>query len=221
MVVKAIQEAIDKFIPQKMSKTKRHLPWVSRSVKRLMNKRDRAYKKAKRTGKPEHLRIYKQLRNVNVKRLRITHAKYLNEVIGGLSPADHDHTLINGAKRAWSYVKLLLAESTGIPTLFWNNAVCATDSAKVEALREQYESVFTREDLSTMPSLGPSPYPDIPEFMMSEYGIRKQLEKINVDKAACPDHIPARVLKESATELAPVFAMLFQQSYDTGILPAD
>ena len=41
-----ILEATDNFIPHEMSKGKRHLPWVSSSVKRLMNKRNRAYKKA-------------------------------------------------------------------------------------------------------------------------------------------------------------------------------
>ena len=34
-----------------------------------------------------------------------------------------------------------------------------------------------------------------------------------------PDMIPARVLKETASELAPVLASIFQQSYDTGTLP--
>jgi len=81
-----ILEATDNFIPHRMSKGKRHLPWVSTSVKRLMNKRDRAYKKARRSGKAVHLTKYKRLRNITTKRLRVAHDKYLNEVIGGLAP---------------------------------------------------------------------------------------------------------------------------------------
>ena len=59
-----ILEATDNFVPHKMSKGKRHLPWVSSSVKRLMNKRNRAYKKACRSGKAVHLTKYKRLRNI-------------------------------------------------------------------------------------------------------------------------------------------------------------
>ena len=63
--------------------------------------------------------------------------------MGGLQPADPGNAIGGGVKRAWSYLKLLRAESSGIPTLFWNNQVCASDRAKADALRQQYESVFT------------------------------------------------------------------------------
>ena len=81
-----ILEATDNFIPHEMSKGKRHLPWVSSSVKRLMNKRNRAYKKACRSGKAVHLTQYKRLRNITTKRLRVAHDKYLKNVMGGLTP---------------------------------------------------------------------------------------------------------------------------------------
>lgn len=41
----SIKEAITKFIPSKMTKQKRHLSWTGPAIKRLINKRDRAYKK--------------------------------------------------------------------------------------------------------------------------------------------------------------------------------
>ena len=79
-----------------------------------------------------------------------------------------------------------------------------TEFAKAEALRQQYESVFTREDLCAMPSLGPSLHPDIPELTVSELGVMKLLQKIDTSKAAGPDLIPARILKEAAAELTPI-----------------
>ena len=204
-----------------MSKAKRHLPWVSPAIKRMMNKRDRAYKRAKRTGKSEHRKTYKQLRYATLKRIHDTHEKYVNEIMGGLQPADPGNTIGGGVKRAWSYLKLLRAESTGIPTFFWNKRVCASDRAKAEALHQQYENVFTREDLCAMPSLGPSLYPDILELTVSELGVVKLLQKTDTSKAAGPGLIQARILKEAAVELTPILTSLFQQSYDSGLLPAD
>ena len=211
---------MDKYIPHRMSKAKRHLPWVSASVKRMMNRRDRAHKKARRTGKPKDQVAYKRLRNATVNRVRETHDRYLAEVMGGINPTPTPNSSpVNGIKRAWSYLKRLRTESTGTPTLFWKSCVCPTDHTKAEALREQYESVFTNEDLENMPGMNDSPFASAPDIHFSAHGIKKQLESIQPDKASGPDMIPARVLKETASELAPVLASIFQQSYDTGTLP--
>ena len=110
-----------------------------------MNKRNRAYKKACRGGKAVHLTKYKRLRNITTKRLRVAYDKYLNNFMGGLTPesleTEPENAGSNGIKRAWSYLKLLRTESLGIPALVTNNRVCSSDSAKAEALREQYDSV--------------------------------------------------------------------------------
>ena len=68
--------------------------------------------------------------------------------MGGLQPADPGNAFGAGVKRAWSHLKLLRAE------LFWNNQVCASDRDKADVLRQQHESVFTRENLCATLSLG-------------------------------------------------------------------
>ena len=132
-----------------------------------------------------------------------------------------DRANSTGVKRAWSYLKLLRSESAGIQTLFWNNRACTDNTSKAEALREQYDSVFTKENLTNLPDIPKSPYGDIPDICFTARGIQTQLESIRPDKACGPDQIPARVLKKTATELAPVLASLFQQSFDIGVLPSD
>ena len=217
-----ILEATGNFIPHKMCKGKRQLPWVSSSVKRIMNKRNRAYKKACRSGKAVHLAKYKRLCNITTKRLR-AHDKHLNDVMGDLTPesleTEPENAGSNGIKRAWSYLKLLRTESLGIPALVSNNRVCSSDSAKAEALRAQYDSVFIEEDLSNIPLMPPSPYECMPDIKFSAEGVKKQLLKIKIDNASGPDLIPVRILRDAASELAVVLSSLFQQSYDSGTLP--
>jgi len=60
IIAEGIKEAIN-YIPHKMSKAKRYLPWVSPAIKHLMNKRDRAYKRAKHTGHRNAARTQKRL----------------------------------------------------------------------------------------------------------------------------------------------------------------
>ena len=100
-----------------------------------------------------------------------------------------------------------------------NNRVCSSDSSKAEALREQYDSVFMEEDLTNLPQMPPSPYECMPDITFSADGVKKQLRKIKIDKASTPDLIPARVLRDAASELAVVLSSLFQQSYGSGTLP--
>lgn len=72
--------------------------------------------------------------------------------MGGIAPSPEGSASV-GIERAWSYIKLLRSESMGILALFWKNRVCANDMSKAEALHEQYENVFTREDLNNVPIL--------------------------------------------------------------------
>ena len=65
----------------------------------------------------------------------------------------------------------------------------------------------------------PSPYECKADIKLSAEGVKKQLRKIKIDKAGGPDWIPARILRDAASELAVVLSSLFQQSYDSGTLP--
>ena len=182
-----------------------------------MNKRDRVYKRER------HLTRYNQLHNIMTKHLSVAHNKYLNEVMGGLTPMSletgPENAGSNGIKRAWLYLKLLWTESQGIPALVTNNRVCSSDSSKAKALHKPHDSVFMEEDLGNLPQMPPSPYECMPDITFSTEWIKQQLLKIKIDKASGPDLIPVWILCDTASELAIVLSSLFQQSYNSGTLP--
>ena len=53
---------------------------------------------------------------------------------------------------------------------------------------------------------------DMPEIQVTERGVLKLLQALNISKTAGPDGIRPRVLKELSSELAPIFTLLFQAS---------
>ena len=59
------------------------------------------------------------------------------------------------------------------------------------------------------------------DIAVSKDGLIKLLKGLNPSKALGPDELHPRVLKELAKELGPVFALLFQQSIDTGEIPKE
>ena len=69
--------------------------------------------------------------------------------------------------------------------------------------------------------LAPSVYSDIPLLEIGIDGVIKQLKNLNQNKATGPDELPARVLKETAVEIAPIITHIFQQSNNTSRLTDD
>ena len=59
----------------------------------------------------------------------------------------------------------------------------------------------------------------MPPLDIGTNGIIKQLTNLNQNKATGPDELPARVLKETAEQIAPIITHIFQQSYNTSKLP--
>ena len=64
-------------------------------------------------------------------------------------------------------------------------------------------------------------FPTAPDLVISENGILKLLQKLNPNKAAGPDDIKPKVLKELATHIAPILYVIFGVSLDTGVVPRD
>ena len=70
-----------------------------------------------------------------------------------------------------------------------------------------------------MPEKGQSPYPDMPDIHIGEAGVLKLLNNINSQKATGPDGIPASLLHEYASYIAPALTKIFQISVNTGTIP--
>ena len=91
---------------------------------------------------------------------------------------------------------------------------------KADILSRQFYSVFTNEDLSSVPS-PTSSFPIMPNISLNVEGIYKLLNDLDVDKAPGPDKIPNRILKYCATEIAQILQVIFIQSLTSGNLPED
>ena len=59
------------------------------------------------------------------------------------------------------------------------------------------------------------------DIEVDEAGIRKLLQKTNPRKATGPDSIPAHILKDCASELAPILTIIFNKSLQEGKVPKD
>ena len=100
------------------------------------------HKRAQRLGTPKARSEYQAINKQVVKAIHTSYHQYLNEVIGGSLTNPED----NGSKTFWSYIKHMCTENLGIPTLKTGEDLHISNSDKANALNDQFNSVFTREE---------------------------------------------------------------------------
>ena len=185
-----------------------------------MRRRDKLFRRMKKTKNETDIRKFKECKKAVQKTERQSYWTYINNIIETGDP-DNDHTPPK-QKRFWNYIKSLRKDSTGIAPLKDNGRLFNTSKDKADILNRQYQSVFTKEDQDTqVPDPEGKLYPDMNNIHISEEGVRKLLQKSNPRKATRPDMIPARLLKECSEEQAPILAIIYNKSLQTGNVPDD
>ena len=234
-----LEQGIDKFFPVRKAGTRDGFPWINQEIRRLMRKRDKLYKRWSRSGRP-----YDQSGFIEYKHLvrRVSdraYEKYLGDILG-LNNYQEDQ---NGGeppkaktKKLYSLLKHSKQDSSGIAPLRKDCQTLLTETAKANALNDQFQSVFSPKtpislkslaqkslqdlhDSGASPPFQPSPYPKMPDISIAAEGINKLLVGLNPHKAAGPDKFKPIVLQTLHKELASILQLFFQRSLDTGKLP--
>ncbi|XP_033634190.1 uncharacterized protein LOC117295601 [Asterias rubens] len=86
----------------------------------------------------------------------------------------------------------------GINTLSTPTGLVREPRQKATVLNQQFNSGFTKEDLSNIPNHDLSAAPPVEKIQNNVEGVEK------LQKASGPDGIPARVLKEYSNSIAPI-----------------
>ena len=105
-----------------------------------------------------------------------------------------------------------------------NNKVteAVTDQEKADALNSHFSSVFTNEDISSIPLIDDiytsSPITDI---SISDNVLFNKLQNLDTSKSPGPDGWHQQFLKESAVQLIVPLRILFQKFLDSGFIPKE
>ena len=210
----SITSIVEENIPSKMSRSRYSNPWMTTKVKRLLRRRQKAFRVARRNNNAKNQARYRHLKATAQREMRKAHDDFIDQTVCG--------ELQGNSKRFWSYLKSKRQDSQGVAPLRKTDGLLYNDVAsKADILNQQFHSVYTREDTTNMPNKGPSPYPDMPAIQVATAGVCKLLKGTNSHKATGPDGIHARVLHEYADQIAPALTKIFQMSLESGNIPDD
>ena len=160
------------------------------------------------TNSHEDKEKYKKLQKETQFHSRKAYNNYVEDLVSGED---------SNPKKLWSFVKAKKCDSSGFSPLRKDGVAHSDPQVKASILNDQFASAFTEEDTSTLPSLGPSPFSEVPAFEIGIEGVKG----LKPHKASGPDNIPTRFLKEAANELAPALGLIFSASLIQGYVPDD
>ena len=178
----------------------------------LQEPKKRLYNKAKASCFKQDWEDFKAIQKTTRRSLQRAKRDYISDYLTS--------NIKDNPKAFWSFIKKTKSEEVGIAALKVNGRVISDAKEKAEALNDQFASVFTREETDEeIPSLGDSSFDEIPNLIIQQEGVLKQLNKLVPGKAPGPDQIPPWFLKLAAEELTPILTDLFQCSVNQGVLP--
>ena len=196
-------------VPKSTLPAKKNLPWLSRELTTSIRSRNLAYKRAKRTGTPQHFLSYKQKRNKVVNLLRKAKRKFFR----GLNTVN--------SKSFWKVAKYMTKKNSSIPSLKDGGIAVESDLDKAALLNRYFSKCFNQsvpplndEDILEFSSIDPLLCPE--EFLCTEHEVFEMLSSLDIKKANGWDGISARMLRSTAASIAHGITLMFNGSLSEG-----
>ncbi|MCG7869675.1 MAG: endonuclease/exonuclease/phosphatase family protein [Candidatus Thiodiazotropha taylori] len=207
-----------KHIPNKIVKIRKSdPPWLSSKIKRMMRKRKKLYDKYKRTNNVNDHTNYKTFRNKVTNEIRQT-KKLMNENLA--------NKLLNSDLRPKDYWKTLKhfinkEQSFSIPPLKVDGIVVEEDLEKATALNDYFtEQTILDDTHASLPATPPADFHSLSSIVITPDEVQSVLQSLTIGKAAGPDSISNRLLKELAIPLSGPLCDLFNFSLHSGQVPS-
>ena len=210
---KAFLDIMHVCIPKASLPEKKSLPWMTKQIVQLIRKRNYYFRKYKKYNCTTTYSRYKSLRNKVVTCLRQSKSNYFKN----LDPKSN--------KAFWKTVNLLSKSESAIPSLVSNDSMVTTDKEKVEVLNIHFTKCFNYSvppldpDLCHHFTCSANEFPD--DFLCSVEEVEHLLASVDPSKASGADLLSAKMLKATATSIAPAITSLFNLSLTQGQLPAE
>ena len=188
-------------------------PWMKPSTLKLVKKKHNLLIKYLNTRKDADKEAYHTIRNQVAHQTSSDRIRYEERIAAETK---------ENVNAFWRYVNSNRKTKKSIPDLIRpDKSKATTDLEKSEVLNSQFSSVFTSEDLSTLPE-----FPKVnilhtlDNINITHGSISKKLKNLRSDKSPGPDGVHPHLLKTFADTFAPILSIIFTISLESQELPS-
>ena len=216
-ITEKINTLTDKHIPNKLIKVRpSDPPWLTTHIKKLPRIKKRLYDKYKQTQNANHFERYKQYRNLVTREIR----KSKKIVIDKLTDKLQNQNI--GPKDWWKTLKHFIkpGQTKTIPPLYKEGQTFSVDVDKANLLNSFFtEQTLLDDSQANLPETLNVPNNTLDSLSTTPDGVKQILKTLPLGKAAGPDRINNRILKELSEPLSLPLCDLFNFSLSSGKVP--
>ena len=212
-----INIGVEKFVPPKVAKSRKSKksPWWSNNLKREVKLKYQAWKEYTENRTPENYKKYTKQRNKTTQEIRKAKHKYETDIALNVK---------RNPKKLYGYIRNQQQVKAVVGALEdAKGHLTESDRESAEVLHSFFQSVFIKEDKTTIPDFPEHVSQDrvLSDIVITKQDVLQELQRLDSSKAPGPDGLSTIVLKNCATQLVSPLCILYQKTLDTGRLPQD
>jgi len=167
----ALLSAVEKNVRSRHADThKSRPPWLNASVHKLIRRRDRLAKKAKKSRSAIDKDRYCKARNVATTAMEAQYNIHLDTIVGNVE---------SDPRGFYRFIKSRRNDAVGITSLTSDGKMLLTDLDKAHCLGNYFGSVFNAEKPSPVSLDASSSHPDMPDILVTNPGVLKLLSSLD------------------------------------------
>ena len=211
-----IESIIDKFVPLKKQGKRSRKKHLSKEAIRKMVFKQTMWRVYRHTRKDEDYANYKEALNLATTEIRKSKRTFEQKLAGNIK---------NDSKSFYAYVRSKQKVRDKVRPLENNKGKIISDGFQMAVvLNEYFSSVFTTEDISSLPvpftKFKGNKSEHLGQLFVTPEMIAKKIKKMKNNKSPGVDGIPTKLLKEIVDQISTPLAKLFNLSLE-GIVPSE
>ena len=216
-ITERITTLANKHVPNRLINARKTDPaWSTTHVKKVIREKKSLYDKYKKSNNINHFETYKQFKNLVTREIRKSKKEVLNKLTENLSSPN------TRQNDCWTTLKHFIQpdQSDVIPPLNKNGQIYTEEKEKTNILNNFFtEQTLLDESQATLPQAVKNTTYHLDSIIVTPEEVRDTLKSLPIGKAAGPDLINNRLLKEFAQPLALPLSDLFNLSLSSGSVP--
>lgn len=192
-------------------------PWLNNGIYKLMNERDKALRKARKSKKPSDWKAYCKVRNLCTRKIRESKSQFSKNLL-----AQNCHN----PKKFWDTIKKIMPTkprnvvSDATATKSKVESLCLFFSSIAAQIKEK--SIPLKDFVWKQPQWSKLRTTSIFTFKyVSKISIEKELKKLKRSKATGVDDLPPGLLKDCSSQIAAPLCHIINLSIQTAMIPGE
>ncbi|CAK1580774.1 unnamed protein product [Parnassius mnemosyne] len=209
-----LYELREQFIPIKSTRRSSHPPWYNSALLKVLKEKHKYHRKFKLYGNLSDYQSFSLLRKRANQLERVCFESYIDKI---------ESSITSNPKIFWSFIKSRNNASTTPNVIYYEESSANTGEGISDLFAKYFSTTFVEPELETSNSklfpITDYSINSISSIHVSDKGILKLLQGLDISKSGGPDHIPPIFIINCAKSLVKPISILFKRSLTEGIVP--